>query len=145
MKRSINKTFLALVLITIIIPFQSCKGVAKKVAKESTERIAKFGAEKFAKETGERSLREIGEKAVKDFPWDEVLKALERDNPLLGKGLKKLSKSFRKGLAHSIQYDHRVYSTVLSTPTILDDFKVFVKEDSQLSNDLDLFFMVRAF
>lgn len=139
MKRSINKTFLVLVLITIIIPFQSCKGVAKKVAKESTERIAKFGAEKFAKETGERSLREIGEKAVKDFPWDEVLKALERDNPLLGKGLKKLSKSFRKGLAHSIQYDHRVYSTVLSAPTILDDFKVFVKEDSQLSNDLDLF------
>lgn len=139
MKRITNKLILLFILASFFPLFQSCKDVAKKVAKESTERVAKFSSEKVAKEAGERTLQEIGEKSIKEFPWDEVLKALERDNPLLGKGLKKLSRSFRKGLAFGIQSDYRIYRTVLSTPTLLDDFKVFIKEDPKLSNDLDLF------
>ncbi len=139
MKHITNKAILLFVLVSFFPLFQSCKDVSKKVAKESTERIAKFSTKEVAKEAGERTLQEIGEKSIKEFPWDEVLKALERDNPLLGKGLKKLSRSFREGLALGIQSDHRIYRTVLSTPTLLDDFKVFIKEDPKLSNDLDLF------
>lgn len=139
MKHISNKAILVFVFFLLLFPLQSCKDVVKKVAKESAEKSVKFGTEKVAKEAGERTLREIGEKSVKEFPWDDVLKALERDNPLLGKGLKKLSKTFRKGVVKGIQSDYRVYRAVLSSSSILDDFQEFVKHDSKLCNDPDLF------
>ena len=117
----------------------SCKDVAKKVAKEASEQTLKKGTKKVSKEIGEHSLREIGERSVKDFPWDEVLVALEKDNPLLGKGLKKLSKSFRKGVAQSIQSDPRVFMAVTRMPSILDDFETFASHDRKLCNDPNLF------
>lgn len=139
--RHIDNGFLQIVIVMCLCVacLVSCKDVAKKVAKETTEQTIKKGAKKASKELGERSLREIGERSAKDFPWDEVLVALEKDNPILGKGIKKLSKSFRKGVAQSIQSDPRVFKAVISTPSILDDFESFAGYDKKLCNDPDLF------
>ena len=139
MKHISNKAILVFVFVLLLVPLQSCQNVVKKVVKESADKSVKLGVEKVAEEAGERTLRELGEKSVREVPWDDVLKALERENPLLGKSLKKLSKTFKKRLAQSIQSDYRVYRAVLSSPSILDDFQEFVKHDSKLCNDSDLF------
>lgn len=139
MKHISNKAILVFVFVLLLVPLQSCENVVKKVVKESADKSVKLGVEKVAEEAGERTLRVLGEKSVREVPWDDVLKALERENPLLGKSLKKLSKTFKKRLAQSIQSDYRVYRAVLSSPSILDDFQEFVKHDSKLCNDSDLF------
>jgi len=138
--KHIDNSFLQIVTVMCLSAcFVSCKDVAKKVARETTEQTIKKETKQVSKVLGERSLREIGERSAKDFPWDEVLVALEKDNPLLGKGIKKLSKSFRKGVAQSIQSDPRVFMAVISTPSILDDFEAFASYDKKLCNDPDLF------
>ena len=90
MKHISNKAILVFVFVLLLVPLQSCKNVVKKVVKESADKSVKLGVEKVAEEAGERTLRELGEKSVREVPWDDVLKALERENPLLGKRMKLL-------------------------------------------------------
>ena len=129
MKHISNKAILVFVFVLLLVPLQSCKNVVKKVVKESADKSVKLGVEKVAEEAGERTLRELGEKSVREVPWDDVLKALERENPLLGKSLKKLSVAYLY-LSGEFSNKSRIFDAI-TTPmpsgiTISALFKTFL-------------------
>ena len=128
-----------MLVISLTINLMSCKDVVKKVAKETYINTVKHGALTTAKDIGGHSLQNLGEKTLKELPWKEVIIALEKDNPLLGRGIKKLSKTFRKELAYGIQTDYRLYQIVLMSPNIMDDYQRFVNHEIKLCNDPDCF------
>lgn len=138
MKR-INKILWPLLIIPLVLNLMSCKDVVKKVAKETSIKSVKHGALTTAKDVGGHSLQDLGEKTLKELRWKEVILALEKDNPLLGRGLKKLSRTFRKELANGIQTDYRLYQIVLMSPSIMDDYQRFVNHEIKLCNDPDCF------
>lgn len=121
-----------------ILSMTSCKNATKKVAKDVVEStVGKSG--RVVKEAGEKNLREIGEKGVRELPVEIVLKAMEKDNPVLAKGLKKVSKPFKRALAERVQTDPRVYSVLVNKPNILDEFFEFTGKKTRAAKDPNLF------
>lgn len=117
----------------------SCKQAVKSPTKHIFSRIVKQGGEQLTESAGEKTIKVYGKEALKELPWDEIIVVLERENPLVGKGVKKLSKSFQKNLAANVQVDPALYRALLASETILDDYKQFVSGSRRLLDDADYF------
>ena len=138
----ITKSFFIKPFILLLVATQlltSCKGIAKKATKEVLETTTAKTAKSLSEEIGEKTLKDFTPEAIRHFKWDEVIVVLEKENPLMAKGLKSFSKRFRKGMVESVQADARVFNAVKSSPNLWDDYGTFVGDSKVLKTNPSYF------
>ena len=133
--RELVLAFTAMLAISLLI---SCRNVSKKAAKETLEAITEQSG-KIVKDSGEKTLKEIGEKGIREYPIEIVMRAMEKDNPIMAKSLKQLSKPFKSALAEQLQSDARLYSAIVNNPNLLDNYLSFAGSSKRIKNDPNLF------
>ena len=135
MRRIVNRGIAVFLLASALAVIPSCKNIAKKASRETAEKAARNMAEGSV----DKSLREIGQGAFKNMPWEAIIRALEKDNPVLARGVKALSRRFQSTLAERLAKDPALLRSLLSSRTILEEYKLFVKGNKKLLENEELF------
>lgn len=139
MTRILNRAFVLAAVFVAAFSNTSCNRVAKSSSKHIFSRIVKATEKGMAESAGEKTVRVYGKEALKELPWDEVILLLEKENPLVGGGIKKLSKHFKKGVADRIKIDPRLFRALTFSETLLDDYKSYVGNSRKLMDNEDMF------
>ena len=122
-----RREVLFFIVLAIAVIFASCDNIAKKAVKEFSSEVVEESAEKAAKHV------------VKKMNWDDLLLILSKENPILEKGLRSFSGSFRKSIVDAVNVDGIFKSSLSSSRTLIDEYDVFVMEAAELSKNADFF------
>lgn len=131
--------------ITIIIIFITLFAASscKRSGKEVMEKISSEAVEKTVKEISsegvEKTLKTLTKKELRSLDWGDLLKIIRKENINLAEALSKLDGSFQKKIARAIKTDYDFYSGLVSSNTILDEFKVFSKEAPKAFDNINVF------
>lgn len=96
-----RREVLFFIVLAIAVIFASCDNIAKKAVKEFSSEVVEESAEKAAKHV------------VKKMNWDDLLLILSKENPILEKGLRSFSGSFRKSIVDAVNVDGIFKSSLL--------------------------------
>lgn len=133
----IYKLFI-LLLVSLMIPFSSCK----KAGKELAERITKESAEKVTKEvateTSEKTLKALSKKELRNLDWKTLLKMIKKENLNLAEALSKIDGGLQKKISKAITSDYDFYSALISSHSIVDEFIVFTNKAPKAAKDINL-------
>ena len=132
---SVSKNRLLYFILIACILLSSCKQIIKKATTNTAKKAEIEVYEKGIRNT----LNEVGSGPFKNMPWESIIRSFEKDNPILAIGLKKLSKKFQSSLSKRIANDPVLLEALLSSRTILDEYKLFIGRNKDLLRNADLF------
>ena len=132
---SVSKNRLLYFILIACILLSSCKQIIKKATTNTAKKAEIEVYEKGIRNT----LNEVGSGPFKNMPWESIIRSFEKDNPILAIGLTKLSKKFQSSLSKRIANDPVLLEALLSSRTILDEYKLFIGRNKDLLRNADLF------
>ena len=130
-----KNSLLNIILVTCILLIPSCKQLAKK----ATANTAKQAEQEVYEKGIRNAINEVGSGPLRNMPWESIIRSLEKDNPILAIGIKKLSKKFQSSLSERIAKDPVLLEALLSSRTVLDEYKLFIGRNNGLLRNTDLF------
>lgn len=135
MTRIRSNFYLIVTIIFIALSSVSCNKATGSIFSKIFKRVAESGVESAS----EKTIRIYGIEALKELPWDDIIVIIEKENPLVGASIKKLSRTFQEHIAGNINLDPRLFYALLSSETLWDDYRLFVGNSSKLVDNADIF------
>lgn len=133
--------FISYIVLITFCPLlvSSCKKTGKelveKIATETTEKTAK----EIAKETSEKTLKTLTKKELRSIDWKDLITLVRKENINLADALSRLDKSFQRKIGKAIKSDYDLYSALISSNKLLDEFSVFTKNAPKATDNIYIF------
>lgn len=133
--------FISYIILITFCPLlvSSCKKTGKelveKIATETTEKTAK----EIAKETSEKTLKTLTKKELRSIDWEDLITLVRKENINLADALSRLDKSFQRKIGKAIKSDYDLYSALISSNKLLDEFSVFTKNAPKATDNIYIF------
>lgn len=117
----------------------SCKGIVKKIGKETIGEVTEETSEVVAKKGGKAVVKNAGNKVVRNMGWDDLIMILRKENPILAGSLDHTGHSFKKKITDAVSIDYHFLTSLKSSKTLADEYLLFTEQAPKLADNIDFF------
>lgn len=136
-----SRHFIIQVALLIIVAFctSSCKGVVKKIGKETIGEVAEESSEVVSKKGGKSVAKTAGKDFVRNMGWDDLLLVLRKENPTLARSMDHVRSSVKREIADVVSLDDHFLASLKTSRTLVDEYSLFTDQAPKLADNVDFF------
>lgn len=136
-----SRHFIIQVALLIIVASctSSCKGVVKKIGKETIGEVAEESSEVVSKKGGKSVAKTAGKDFVRNMGWDDLLLVLRKENPTLARSMDYVRSSVKREIADVVSLDDHFLASLKTSRTLVDEYSLFTDQAPKLADNVDFF------
>ena len=136
-----SRHFIIQVALLIIVASctSSCKGVVKKIGKETIGEVAEESSEVVSKKGGKSVAKTAGKDFVRNMGWDDLLLVLRKENPTLARSMDHVRSSVKREIADVASLDDHFLVSLKTSRTLVDEYSLFTDQAPKLADNVDFF------
>lgn len=136
-----SRHFIIQVALLIIVASctSSCKGVVKKIGKETIGEVAEESSEVVSKKGGKSVAKTAGKDFVRNMGWDDLLLVLRKENPTLARSMDHVRSSVKREIADVVSLDDHFLASLKTSRTLVDEYSLFTDQAPKLADNVDFF------
>lgn len=136
-----SRHFIIQVALLIIVASctSSCKGVVKKIGKETIGEVAEESSEVVSKKGGKSVAKTVGKDFVRNMGWDDLLLVLRKENPTLARSMDHVRSSVKREIADVASLDDHFLVSLKTSRTLVDEYSLFTDQAPKLADNVDFF------